>query len=107
MADLSLDVSKRLPGIGLVQPSVQIFGGNAKLDNEIVRKVFWLCFTTFFAPQPEQGGLIVPHDDPSVRAADEIAAVPSRCPHRLCHLFLRGSKWRLLMGKCMFHSIWN
>jgi hypothetical protein len=34
-----------------------------------------LKFAALFLPQPQQGGLVVAHDDLRVRAADEAAAV--------------------------------
>ena len=32
-----------------------------------------LYFTAFFPPEPDEGGFIIAHDDPGVRAADEVA----------------------------------
>jgi antitoxin (DNA-binding transcriptional repressor) of toxin-antitoxin stability system len=34
-------------------------------------KIFWLDLAALLAPQAEQGGFIVAHDDAGVRAADE------------------------------------
>ena len=46
-----------------------------KLDNEVARQVLRLDLAPLFPPKAEQGGLIVAHDDPGVRAADKIAAI--------------------------------
>ena len=46
-----------------------------ELDDEVAGKVLRLDLAAFLAPQPQQGGLIIAHDDPGVRAADEVAAV--------------------------------
>jgi hypothetical protein len=37
-------------------------------------------------PQPDQGLLVLPHDDPGIGAADEVAAVDPRHSH--CHLLI-------------------
>jgi hypothetical protein len=44
------------------------------LDDEIAGQVLRLDLAPLFSPQPDKGGLIVAHDDPGVRAADEITA---------------------------------
>ena len=46
-----------------------------ELDDKVAGQVLWLDLAAFFAPKPQQGGLIVSHDDPGVRTADEVAAV--------------------------------
>ena len=75
VADLTLDVDDRLAGIGLIPAPVQVLGRQTELDDEVARKVLRLNFAPLFSPQPDQGCLVVAHDDPGVRAADEIAAV--------------------------------
>ena len=49
----------------------------AELDDEVAGEVLGLDLAALLPPEPEQGGFVVPHDDPGVRAADEGAAVPS------------------------------
>ncbi len=44
-----------------------------ELDDKIAGEVFGLDFATFFPPKAKEGGLVVAHDDPGVRAADEAA----------------------------------
>ena len=46
----------------------------------LCREVLGLDLAALFPPQAEQGGLVVAHDDPGVRAADEGAAI--RAPRR-------------------------
>jgi hypothetical protein len=74
MSDLTLHVRKDLAGIGLIPTPVQVLGRNTELDDEIARQVFRLDLSALFPPQAEEGGPIIAHDDPSVRAPDEIAA---------------------------------
>ena len=71
MADLPLDIGDDLPGIGLVPAPVKLLGDHPELDDEVAGEVLRLDLAAFFPPQPQQGGLVVAHDDPGVRAADE------------------------------------
>ena len=57
---------------------VEVLGHGAELDDQVGREVLGLDLAALFPPQPEQGGLVVAHDDPGVRAADKGAAV-RRC----------------------------
>ena len=75
MPDPALDVGDDLPGIGLVPAPVKVLGDRPELDDEVAREVLRLGLAALFPPQPHQGRLIVAHDDPGVRAADEVAAV--------------------------------
>ena len=92
---MRLHVRDDLPGIGLVPAPVQLLGNSAKLDDEIAGEVLWLGIAALFSPQPQQGGLIVAHNDSSVRAADEIPAV-SQFQNSACTAILPlhfGSLW--------------
>ena len=44
-----------------------------ELDDEIAGQILWLDLAALFPPEPEQGILIIAHDDPGVRAADKVA----------------------------------
>jgi hypothetical protein len=66
MPDPPLDICNDLPGIGFVPASIEVFGGKAKLNDEVARKVLGLRLSAFLPPKPDQSGLIVPHDDPGV-----------------------------------------
>ena len=65
----------RASGVALVPGPVERLGGDAELDDEIVRQVFGFDLAALFLPQPDQRRLVWAHDDPGVRAADEVAAV--------------------------------
>jgi hypothetical protein len=45
------------------------------LDDQVVRIVRRLRFAPLLLPKPLKGGLVVAHDDPGVRAADEKASL--------------------------------
>jgi hypothetical protein len=74
MANMLLDIDDGLTGIGLVPTPVKLFGNGSELDDKVAREILGLGLTTFFSPQPKQGGLIVPHDDPGVRAPYKVTA---------------------------------
>ena len=66
MADPLLDVGDDPPSIGLVPASVKPLSGEAELDNEIAGQVLRLNFAALFSPQPQQGGLVIAHDDSGI-----------------------------------------
>ena len=78
--DPSLHVPDGTPGIAFVPAPVEVLGDGAELDDQDVGQIFGLDLPSLLAPQPNQPGLVVAHDDPGVRAAkkkrraDEIAA---------------------------------
>jgi hypothetical protein len=74
MADLPLDVCKYLTGIGLVPAPIEVLRRHAKLDDEVTGEVLGLDLAPLFLPEPEKGSFVIAHDDPGVRAADEISA---------------------------------
>ena len=74
MPNLPLDIRDDLTCIGLVPAPVQLLSGQAELDDEVAREVLRLDLPAFFPPKPQQSVLVVPHDDPGIRAADEGAA---------------------------------
>ena len=74
MKHLALHLGDDLAGIALVPVPVEVLGHGAELDDQVVRQVLRLDLAALFPPQPEQGGFIVAHDDPGVRAADERCA---------------------------------
>ena len=73
--DVLLHVGNDLAGIGLVPAPIEVFGDRPELDDEVAGQVLRLDLAALFLPQPDQGGFVVPHDNPGVRAADEVAAV--------------------------------
>ena len=71
MKHLPLHLGDDLAGIAFVPVPVEMLGHGAELDDQVVREVLGLDLAALFPPQPEQGGLVVAHDDPGIRAADE------------------------------------
>ena len=75
LLDVALDVPDCLAGILLIPESIQGFGDQAELHQEVAREVLRLGLSTFFPPEAHQGRLIGPHNDPSIRTADERASI--------------------------------
>jgi hypothetical protein len=73
--DPLLDIRDDLACIGLVPAPIQVLGSEAELDDEVAGQIFRLDFTAFLPPKPDQRAFIIPHDDPGVRAADEVSAI--------------------------------
>ena len=79
-----LDAFDRLPGVALVPMPVEGFSHQPELDDEVAGQVLRLGLAPFLAPEADQGGFIVAHDDPGVGAADERAALsPERSGNEL------------------------
>ena len=74
MAGPLLDICDDPPGIGLVPAPVKLLGGEAELHDQVAGQVLWLDFAALLPPETLQGGLVVAHDDPGIRAADKCAA---------------------------------
>jgi hypothetical protein len=70
--DPALEVSDRTAGIVLVPLPIEIFGRQAKLDDEFAREVLRPDLATLLPPQADQGRLVLAHDDPGT---DEGATV--------------------------------
>ena len=75
MLDPALDRRDDLAGVALVPLPIERFGNHPELDDEIAGEVFRFGFAALLSPEAKKGGLIVAHDDPSIGAADEVAAV--------------------------------
>src|SRR5262249_19868275 len=75
MPDLALHVSDLPAGVALVPGAIEFLSCPPELHDEVARQVLRLGLASFFAPQANQGGLVVAHDDPRVRAANERTAV--------------------------------
>ena len=71
MAHPALDIFDVLPVVRSYHCRFRGSVASPKLDDEIVGQVFRLGLAPFLAPEAEQSGLVVPHDDPGVGAADE------------------------------------
>src|SRR5262245_36047080 len=75
MPDVALRVAHLPPGIALIPGPVELLGRPTELHHEIAREILRLGLAPFLAPQADQSGLIITHDDPGVRAADERASI--------------------------------
>jgi hypothetical protein len=82
MTDPALDIGEYLTRIGLIPAPVQLFGRNAELDNEIARKIRGLDLAPLLTSEADQGRLIIAHNDPGVRAADEVTPISGFDPDR-------------------------
>ena len=71
----ALNSGEDLAGIAFEPVAVEGLGDHSELDNEVAREVLGLDLAALLPPEAEQGGLVVAHDDPGIRAADESAAV--------------------------------
>ena len=64
------------PVLASIPAPIEVLGHDPELDDEVAGEVLWLDLAALLPPKPEQGILIIAHDDPGVGAADEVAAVP-------------------------------
>src|SRR5262249_18027286 len=71
MPDAPLHVADLPAGVVLVPGAIELLGCFPELYDEVAREVLRLGFASFFTPEADKGGLVVAHDDPGVRAADE------------------------------------
>ena len=75
MLDPGLDRCDAMSGVALIPDSVEVLRDDAELDNEVRREVLRPDLTPLLLPQPDQGLLVLPDDDPGVGAADEVSAI--------------------------------
>ena len=62
-------------GVALIPAPVELLGDGSELDDQIVGEILRLDLAALLPPQPHQRGLIIAHDDPSIRATDKSAAI--------------------------------
>src|SRR2546430_2483231 len=74
MLDPALDVGNAPAGVALVPGAIEFFGGGPELHDQVAGQVLRRGLAAFLLPEANQGSFIAPHNDPSVRAADEGAA---------------------------------
>ena len=87
-----LDRRDDLPGVALVPKPIEILGHDTELDDKVAREVFRFGLAALLPPEPEEGGFIGTHDNPSVGAADMLSTMGF--PHVCIHFFLRIRKSR-------------
>jgi hypothetical protein len=63
---------RRAMAAALVPDPVEVLGDDPELD---CLKVLGPALAPLLLPQPDQGLLVLPHDDPGIRAADEVPAI--------------------------------
>jgi hypothetical protein len=62
-------------GVLFVPPAVEVLGDQAELNDQNVRQVEGGDLPSLFLPQPQQGFLVLAHDDAGIGASDEVHAV--------------------------------
>ncbi len=75
MPRVALHIGEDLAGIALIPGPIEGLGDEPQLHHEVAREVLRLDFAALFPPEADQGSLIIAHDDPRVRAADEVTAI--------------------------------
>jgi hypothetical protein len=81
MSDMLLNVNDHLGRIGLVPAPIELLGNGPKLHDEVAGQVLRPGLAALLPPKAEESALIAAHDDPGIRAADEVAAIGSFDPH--------------------------
>ncbi len=69
----ALDRGEDLPGIAFEPLAIEGFRDRPELDDEVAGEVLGFYLAALLAPEAEQGGLVLAHDDPGIRAANEAA----------------------------------
>ena len=74
MPNLPLYVRNDLTGVGFIPAPIEALSHDPKLNDQVTRQVLRLDFPALFTPELQQRSLIIAHDNPGVRAADEVTA---------------------------------
>jgi hypothetical protein len=75
----------RRPVLRSYQERCESLRRSAKLDQEVTRQILGFGLAALLAPQLDQGGLVIPHDDPRIRAADEVSSTEGASPRARFH----------------------
>ena len=67
-----------MTGVLLIPAPVEVFGDPPELNDQDARKIGRGGLTALFSPETVEGLFVLAHDDPGIRAADELAAVDNR-----------------------------
>jgi hypothetical protein len=87
MLNAPLDILEAAARVTLEPAPIELLGGQAELDDEVVREVFGLNFAPLFVPEPDQSVFILTHDNPGIRASNErLASVTGVSPHLRFHI---------------------
>jgi len=74
MVHAALDIPDNLTGIALIPDAVEVFRRVSQLNDQVTAEVFRRRFAALLAPQPQQRGFVVAHDNAGVGAADKRVA---------------------------------
>ena len=80
VANPFLHILYRPTGISFEPLAVEVLRDDPKLDNQVAGEVLRFDFSTLLAPEAEERGFVLPHNDPGVRTADERPAVTLQFP---------------------------
>ena len=72
--DMPLHIDHLMTAIGLKPAPIKVFGHHPELDDEIAGQVLRLDLAALFPPEPKLAPHHRTHDDPGIRAANEISA---------------------------------
>ena len=75
MPDVLLHVGNDLAGISLIPAPIKVFGNRTQLDNEVCRTSPPAQSRRAFPSTAGSARVVITHDDPGIRTADEVAAV--------------------------------
>jgi hypothetical protein len=76
---MALNVRDPVAGVKLIPTAVEVLGGEAELDGQDAREVGGRLLAAFFAPEPQEGLLVLAHDDPGIGAANEVSSIFNLC----------------------------
>src|SRR5262249_853471 len=82
MANSALNILEGLAGVALEPAAVEFLGCAAELHEEGAGEVFGFDFAAFLPPKARESGLIGPHDDWGIRAANKALAITGRARWR-------------------------
>ena len=72
---MAQDVPHPPASVALIPGSIEVLGDASELHDQVAGQVLRLRLAPFLPPQPDQGGLVRPHDGPRIRAAEERTAI--------------------------------
>jgi hypothetical protein len=61
-----------MAGVELIPAAVEVLGDQAELDDQDARQVERSLLSALFSPEPQQGLLVLAHDDSGIGAAYEV-----------------------------------
>jgi hypothetical protein len=83
MEDPALDAGDDVIGIALIPAAIEVFGGEAKLDDQLAGQVSGFDIASFLSPQSLEGLFVLTHDHAGIRTPDEQSAIFDRFRSRM------------------------